>query len=108
MVRGCTGFVAALFLAVSLVTGRLGEAFGTAGLYAAAAIVGIGDLDAITIRLATAPITGAVGAVLIATATNNIAKGCFALGFGGQRAWRPASVLLALAPITLALALGFA
>jgi uncharacterized membrane protein (DUF4010 family) len=99
---------AALFLAVSLVTGRLGEAFGTAGLYAAAAIVGIGDLDAITIRLATAPITGAVGAILIATASNNIAKSCFALGFGGQRAWRPAVMLLVLVPVTLALALGFA
>jgi uncharacterized membrane protein (DUF4010 family) len=87
---------AVLFITVSAATTWLGGRFGTAGLYAVAAIVGLGDLDAITIRLATVPVPGGGGAILIATASNNIVKGSFALGFGGRRAWRPAATLYAL------------
>lgn len=87
---------AAMFLAVSAATSRLGAEFGTAGLYAVAAIVGLGDLDAITIRLAAAPVAGGAGAILIATASNNVVKAAFALGFGGRQAWRAAATLLAL------------
>ena len=69
-----------------------------------AAIVGLGDLDAITIRLATAPVVGGESAILIATASNNIVKGSFALGFGGRQAWRPAATLYALALAAAAIA----
>jgi uncharacterized membrane protein (DUF4010 family) len=94
---------AVLFIAVAAATTWLGGAFGTAGLYAVAAIVGLGDLDAITIRLATAPVPSGAGAILIATASNNIVKASFALGFGGQRrAWRPAATLYALSAATWA------
>lgn len=94
---------AVLFIAVSAATTWLGGAFGTAGLYAVAAIVGLGDLDAITIRLATAPVPSGAGAILIATASNNIVKASFALGFGGRhRAWRPAATLYALSAATWA------
>ncbi len=88
---------AVLFISVSTATAWLGGRFGTAGLYAVAAIVGLGDLDAITIRLATAPVPAGVAAILIATASNNIVKASVALGFGaGRRAARPAAVLYAL------------
>lgn len=97
---------AVLFVTVSAATHWLGGAFGTAGLYVVAAIVGLGDLDAITIRLATAPAPGAVGAILIATASNNIVKGSFALGFGGRSAWRPAAALYALSAAGWAVAAG--
>lgn len=94
---------AMLFIAVAAATTWLGGAFGTAGLYAVAAIVGLGDLDAITIRLATAPVPSGAGAILIATASNNIVKASFALGFGGRRrAWRPAATLYALSAATWA------
>lgn len=95
---------AVLFITVSAATTWLGGAFGTAGLYAVAAIVGLGDLDAITIRLATAPVPAGAGAILIATASNNIVKGSFALGFGGRRAWRPAAALYALSLATAVIA----
>jgi uncharacterized membrane protein (DUF4010 family) len=94
---------AVLFIAVAAATTWLGGTFGTAGLYAVAAIVGLGDLDAITIRLATAPVPSGAGAILIATASNNIVKASFALGFGGRRrAWRPAATLYALSAATWA------
>jgi uncharacterized membrane protein (DUF4010 family) len=95
---------AVLFVTVAAATTWLGGRFGTAGLYAVAAIVGLGDLDAITIRLATAPVAGGEGAILIATASNNIVKGSFALGFGGRQAWRPAATLYALALAAAAIA----
>lgn len=95
---------AVLFITVSAATTWLGGAFGTAGLYAVGAIVGLGDLDAITIRLATAPVPGGAGAILIATASNNIVKGSFALGFGGRRAWRPAATLYTLSLATAVIA----
>jgi uncharacterized membrane protein (DUF4010 family) len=92
---------AVLFISVSAATAWLGGRFGAAGLYAVAAAVGLGDLDAITIRLATAPVPGGAGAILIATASNNIVKGSVALGFGGgRRAWRPAGTLYALSAAT--------
>jgi uncharacterized membrane protein (DUF4010 family) len=94
---------AVLFIAVSAATAWLGDAFGTAGLYAVAAIVGLGDLDAITVGLATAPVQGGVGAILVATASNNTVKGSLALGFGGgRRAWRPAGTLYAVSAATWA------
>lgn len=92
---------AVLFVSVSAATAWLGDRFGTAGLYAVAAIVGLGDLDAITIRLATAPVPARVTAVLVATASNNFVKASVALGFGaGRRAIRPAAVLYALSLAT--------
>jgi uncharacterized membrane protein (DUF4010 family) len=92
---------ALLFIAVSAATAWLGNRFGTLGLYAVAAIVGLGDLDAITIRLATAPVPAGVTAILVATASNNIVKASVTLGFGaGRRAIRPAAVLSALSLAT--------
>jgi uncharacterized membrane protein (DUF4010 family) len=88
---------AALFMAISAAMALLGGRFGTAGLYAVGAIVGLGDLDAFTISLATAPQPGAVGAILLACASNNVVKAAYAIGFGGARGAVPGGVLAALA-----------
>ncbi len=96
---------AALFLAISAAMALLGGRFGTAGLYAVSAIVGLGDLDAITINLATTPQPGAVGAILLACASNNAVKAGYAMVFGGGRGLWPGLVLAALSASGLAVAL---
>lgn len=88
---------AALFVAISAAMALLGGRFGRAGLYAVGAIVGLGDLDAFTISLASAPQPGAVGAILLACASNNAVKAAYAIGFGGTRGFVPGGVLAALA-----------
>jgi uncharacterized membrane protein (DUF4010 family) len=88
---------AALFVAISAAMALLGGRFGTAGLYAVAAIVGLGDLDAFTISLATTPQPGAVGAILLAAASNNIVKAGYAAVFGGRRGLVPGAVLATIA-----------
>jgi uncharacterized membrane protein (DUF4010 family) len=96
---------AALFMAISAAMALLGGRFGTAGLYTVGAIVGLGDLDAFTISLATTPQPGAVGALLLACASNNAVKAAYAIGFGGARGAVPGAVLAGFAAIGLALAL---
>ncbi|WP_144182696.1 MgtC/SapB family protein [Elioraea rosea] len=96
---------AALFIAISAAMALLGGRFGTAGVYAVGAIVGLGDLDAFTINLATTPQPGAVGAILLACASNNAVKGGYALAFGGSRGAWPGLALAALSIAGLAVAL---
>lgn len=96
---------AALFMTISAAMALLGGRFGTAGLYAVAAIVGLGDLDAFTTSLATSPQPGAVGAILLACASNNVVKAGYAIGFGGARGVIPGAVLAAIAAAGFAVAL---
>jgi uncharacterized membrane protein (DUF4010 family) len=96
---------ALLFMAISAAMALLGSRFGTAGLYALAAIVGLGDLDAFTIGLATTPQPGAVGAILLACAANNAVKSGYAIAFGGRRGAVPGAVLAAIAAAGLVVAL---
>jgi len=96
---------ALLFMAISAAMALLGSRFGTAGLFALAAIVGLGDLDVFTIGLATAPQPGAVGAILLASAANNAVKATCAIVFGGRRGAVPGAVLAAIAAAGLAAAL---
>jgi uncharacterized membrane protein (DUF4010 family) len=96
---------AALFVAISAAMALLGGRFGTAGLYAVGTIVGLGDLDAFTISLATAPQPGAVGAILLACASNNAVKAGYAIGFGGARGLVPGGVLASLAAAGVIVAL---
>jgi uncharacterized membrane protein (DUF4010 family) len=96
---------ATLFVAISAAMALLGGRFGTAGLYAVAAIVGLGDLDAFTISLATTPQPGAVGAILLACASNNIVKAGYAAVFGGRRGLVPGGVLALIAAAGFATAL---
>ena len=94
---------ATLFFSVSLLTAWVKSVFGETGIFALAALVGAADIDPFVLNLAQGgapgmPPSAAAAAVLIAASANNLAKGAYAIGFGGFRAaLRPASLLVALA-----------
>ena len=76
---------AALFVVISIATAWATQRFGSAGIYALAAIVGVSDIDPFVLNLAqgdAAQITVhvAVGAILIATSSNNVVKAVYAIG----------------------------
>lgn len=81
----------AVFLAaVAVGTAYLKQWFGAAGVYAAAAMAGVGDVDAVTISIAR--MTGAdlgpcvaAGAVVLAVSINSVVKAGIALTVGGAR-----------------------
>ena len=79
----------AILTVVLLVLHYLEAWLGTAGVYAAAALSGVTDVDAITIsvaRLSGGDVTtaGAATAIFIAAAVNTIVKGGIAAGLGGK------------------------
>lgn len=81
----------AVFLAaVAVGTAYLKQWFGAAGVYAAAALAGVSDVDAVTISIAR--MTGddlaagvAAGAVVLAVSVNSVVKAGIALSVGGAR-----------------------
>jgi uncharacterized membrane protein (DUF4010 family) len=82
---------AAFFVAISLASTWVKARFGSGGIEALAAIVGVSDIDPFVLSLAQggAPVlpvpVGAV-AILIAAASNNILKAAYTLSFAGVRA----------------------
>lgn len=92
---------ATLFVVVTLLSAWVKASFGSAGLYALAAIVGVADIDPFVLSIAEGgtsqtPVLAAVVAILIASGSNNLLKAAYTIGFAGLRA--------SLVP---ALALGF-
>ncbi len=99
---------AGLLTAVMLLARLFQIWFGETGVYALAALSGIGDVDAITVSLADMargsiePVVAARG-ILIAAAANTAVKAALVVGIaGGQMAWR---VTLALG-VALAAGIG--
>jgi uncharacterized membrane protein (DUF4010 family) len=94
---------AALFVAISLLSGWVRGEFGERGLYLLAAIVGLTDIDPFVLSVAAGgtqflPTGGAVAAILIAASSNNVLKAAYAAGFAGIRASAiPAGALALLA-----------
>ena len=94
---------AALFMAVSLVTGWVEAVFGQTGVFTLAVLVGASDIDPFVLNLAQGgvpnmPLSAVAAAVLIAGSANNLAKAGYAIGFGGPAAAeRPAITLAVLA-----------
>jgi uncharacterized membrane protein (DUF4010 family) len=103
----------AAFLAVVLVATELSRAwFGTAGVYAVAALSGLTDVDAVTISMATSAgaelsMGAAAGAVVTAASVNTAVKGGIALALGGApfglRVIAVYAAVLAAAALALAL-----
>lgn len=92
---------ATLFVVVTLLSAWVKASFGSAGLYALAAIVGVADIDPFVLSIAEGgtaqtPVLAAAVAILIASGSNNLLKAAYTIGFAGLRA--------SLVP---ALALGF-
>jgi uncharacterized membrane protein (DUF4010 family) len=102
---------AVLFVVISVASSWVKSRFGAAGLDILAAIVGVTDIDPFVLSLAQSvagPLSpdAAAGAVLIATASNNLLKAGYAATFVGLRASLPAAgslIVLALGALGLAL-----
>jgi uncharacterized membrane protein (DUF4010 family) len=105
---------AALFVVVSLVSNWAKTQFGTSGIYALAAIVGVTDIDPFVLNLAQGGTAGLsnsaiAAAILIAASSNNILKAIYAAVFGGGRATAVSAavlVLLAAAGVIIAIIIG--
>jgi uncharacterized membrane protein (DUF4010 family) len=102
---------AVLFIVISAVSAWTKTAFGSAGLFAVAAAVGVTDIDPYVINLAQGgvagmPIASLTAAVLIAASSNNVMKAIYTLSFGGGR--RATIMLLILAALGFAAAFFYA
>ena len=101
---------AILFIAVSLVSTWAKAEFGTSGIYALAAIVGVTDIDPFVLNLAQGGTAGMsnsalAAAILIAASSNNVLKALYAAFFAGGRATATSAlflVLLAAAGVVIA------
>ena len=101
---------AVLFLVLSILTRWVATHLGAAGVRVLAAVVGAADIDPFVLSLASGA-SGAissdvpVSAILIAAASNDVAKAGYALMFGDRRVGRVACLaLVVLAGVTAALA----
>lgn len=104
---------AGLIVVISMISAWVKDAFGATGILVLSAIVGLTDIDPFVLNIAQGGVTGITvaslaAAVLIAAASNNVAKAAYAFGFGGAAARRPASMLLALAALGIAVAAVYA
>jgi uncharacterized membrane protein (DUF4010 family) len=96
---------AGLLVAISIVTAWVRGAFGESGVVGLSALVGVTDIDPFVLNIAQGGVAGLSlqvlsAAVLIAAASNNVAKAAYAIGFGGATAGRrPALMLLLLAAL---------
>ncbi len=92
-------FFAGIFLIVLVVT-RLARAYmGNTGLYALGAVIGFTDVDPFILSMTQATDSAAqlgmsAGAIAIAAASNNLAKGIYAYAFGSRSAGRQSFLLL--------------
>lgn len=111
---GPAAVFAILFIAVSFLSNWAKAQFGTSGIYALAAIVGVTDIDPFVLNLAQGGTTGVpdsalAAAILIAASSNNILKAAYAAFFAGGRATAGSAavlVLLAAAGVVIALVMG--
>jgi len=104
-----TAFVfAALFVGMLVATRYVAEQLGPSGIFGLAAVLGIADVDPFTMGLTQSspvptPLHVAAAGILIAAASNNVAKGCYAFALSRDAAGRQAlALLLALAALGLA------
>jgi len=103
---GTAGVFTVLFIVISLVSTWVGAEFGRSGILALAAVVGFADIDPFVLNLAQGGVadlsaTVAAMAILVATASNNLLKASYAVGFAGFRIAFPAVASLAgLAALT--------
>ncbi len=94
---------ALLFVAVSLLSSWVRDAYGAGGIDVLAAIVGVADIDPFVLSIAEGgssplPVQAAAVAILIAASSNNLLKAGYTIGFAGIRASAaPVGILVALA-----------
>jgi uncharacterized membrane protein (DUF4010 family) len=91
---------ATMFVGVSLLSNWIVSQFGSAGIYAFAAAVGVADIDPFVLNLAQGGVAGLstnglAGAVLVAASSNNVLKAAYAVAFAGWRSSFPSACTLA-------------
>jgi uncharacterized membrane protein (DUF4010 family) len=96
---GAAAIFAALFVAISVVSGVAKSQFGVSGIYALAAIIGVTDIDPFVLNLAQGGISGMsngalAAAILIASSSNNVLKAVYATSFAGGKATAASAVAL--------------
>jgi len=96
---GTAFLFAAIFMGMLVATRFAFQQFGQVGVYGLALILGLVDVDPFILGLAQTPadagfVATAAAAVVVATASNNLAKAGYAFAFGGARLGRTALVLL--------------
>ena len=99
---------AVLFVVISIVSTWVAAKFGSTGIYALAAIVGVTDIDPFVLSIAQGGVahlelSSAAIAVLIAASSNNLLKAAYAAGFAG---WRRS--LASIASLVILALLGYA
>ena len=77
-----------LFVAVSIASSWATQRFGSTGIYALAAIIGVSDIDPFVLNLAQPEAAQvatnvAVGGILVATSSNNLVKAAYAVAYSG-------------------------
>ncbi len=108
---GPAAIFACLFIAISLASNFATSQFGTAGIYALAAIIGFSDIDPFVLNLAQGGAGGVAevalaAAILIAASSNNVLKAGYAIAFaGGRTTAASAAALIALAVAGVVVAL---
>jgi len=106
---GAAAIFALLFVIVSLASSFATTQFGTSGIYALAAIIGVSDIDPFVLNLVQGGTTGVTNtaiaaAILIAASSNNLLKAFYALSFAGRIAATSAAALVLLAAAGVAIA----
>ena len=92
---------AAIFVVVLVLTDLARRHLGRSGLYALAAILGVTDVDPFILGLTqTGPaemrVATAASAIVIAAASNNVAKAIYAYAFADRATGRKSAALLIL------------
>jgi len=92
---------AVLFVVISIVANWAKDHYGALGVNALAAVVGVTDIDPFVLSLAEGgatplPASASAIAILIATASNNLLKAAYTVGFAGRRGSWPAIAALVL------------
>ena len=97
---GAAFLFGALFLGMVIATHYALAYLGKAGLYALAALMGVVDVDPFILGITQStggntPLSAAAGAILIAAASNNLAKGCYAYALSDRKTGVQSLALLA-------------
>ena len=90
---------AGVFVLILIITRLAFTRMGNTGAYALGAIIGFADVDPFIMGMtqaagAASQLKMSAGAILIATASNNIAKGIYAFAFGSRQAGKEGLLLL--------------
>jgi uncharacterized membrane protein (DUF4010 family) len=90
---------AGAFLLILIVTRAVVAYMGTRGAYGLGVLIGFADVDPFIMSMTQAAASGtqltvSAGAIILAAASNNIAKGCYAYFFGSRSAGLQSLILL--------------